>query len=281
MLKHASTYEDMERLSQGTLTARIAGVLRILDLSTFHPLILAVNAMDTDGDQKTELFKLIESYVVRREICGLTTKNYNKVITGLVKQLRDAPEPLVAFRQHLAELMGDASRMPTDLEVAEAFARRRAYGVMPTPRLRYILEQIEYGTRTRFDEVMVATTNLTVEHVMPRKWATHWPLANGSSVPVESSFEATVGNHVLTDEQKAQMDARQRAIDTLGNLTLLTEALNPSIGNGKWAARREKIAKALLALNREIATVEAWSEPEIAARARRLAATSNRVWPSA
>lgn len=280
LIGHAATYSDMERLTPGTLTHRIATVLRIWDLSTFHPLILAINGLEIEDERKTELFDLLESYVVRREICGFTTKNYNKVVIGCVKEVRKDGDPVTALRKHILELAGEASRMPTDLEVSEAFARRRSYGTIPTPRLRYILEQLEYGTRTKFDEVAVATSNLTVEHIMPRKWAAHWPLSNGSTVPVESTFDATVGNHSLTDEQKALMDARQRSIDTLGNLTLLTETLNPSIGNGKWEAKREKIAKSLLALNRDISVVEVWSEPEIAARAGRLAGVSNRIWPS-
>lgn len=280
LLKHAATYMDMERLTPDALTARIAGVLRIWDLSTFHPLILAINAKEIEDDEKTSLFKLIESYVVRREICGLTTKNYNKVVIGLVKQVREGVDPAAALASHLAELTGDASRMPTDLEIAEAIAQRRAYGFTPTPRLRYILEQLEYGSRTRFDEVTVSTKDLTIEHIMPRKWAKHWPLSNGVVVPVESSFEAAVGNHPLTDQDKALMDMRQRWIDTLGNLTLLTEALNPSIGNGHWSAKREKIGKSLLALNRDIGAIDAWGEAEIEARAAKLAATANRIWPT-
>ncbi len=277
LLTHAGTYRDMEKGSPG-LVARIANILRIWDLSTFHPLILAINAKAIEEETKTALFTLIESYVIRREICGLTTKNYNKVVTGLVRQVLDNAEPLVPFRKHLAELTGDASRMPADVQVAEAFARRKAYGVTPTPRLCYILEQLEYGYRTKFDEITVSTANLTIEHVMPRKWAKHWPLKDGTYVPCESSFEAAMGNHPISDEAKVLMDARQRLIDTMGNLTLVTGSLNPSISNGSWPEKREKIGKSLLALNRDIAGKDSWSEEEIELRAASLAAVANKLW---
>lgn len=278
LLTHASTYRDMERVPPTGLLSRIVGVLRTWDLSTFHPLILAVNAKISDDEQKTALFTLLESYVVRREICGLSTKNYNKVAIGLVKQVRDAGDPIIEFHKHLAALTGDASRMPSDLNVVEAFSRQRAYGGIPTPRLRYILEQLEYGSRTKFDEVAVSTANLTIEHVMPQKWSKHWPLAGGTVVPVESSFQAALSNHPVDDKTKTLMDTRQRLVDTLGNLTLLTEALNPSLSNGRWADKRVKIGSSLLAMNREIAREADWSEIAIEKRSGTLAAVANRLW---
>jgi hypothetical protein len=278
LLAHAACYQEMERLPATGVIAQIAGVLRIWDLSTFHPLILAINAKPIEDDRKAKLFELLENYIVRREICGLTTKNYNKVVTGFIKHVRESTGPVAAFQEHLAELTGDASRMPSNVQVAEAIARRQSYGDMPTPRLRYILEQLEYGHRTKFDEMTVATANLTIEHIMPRKWAKHWPLSDGELAPFESSFEAAFDNHQISDEIKALMDTRQRWVDTLGNLTLLTETLNPSISNGSWSAKREKISKSLLALNRDIAENDSWAEVQIELRAAKLADVANRIW---
>ena len=281
LLTHAATYQEMERVPPTGLLARIVSVLRTWDLSTFHPLILAINAKSMDDEHKTSLFMLLEAYIVRREICGLSTKNYNKVATGLVKQVLETTDPVDECRKHLAGLTGDASRMPSDLHVIEAFSRQAVYGSIPTPRLRYILEQLEYGCRTKFDEVAVSTANLTIEHVMPQKWSKYWPLSGGAVAPCESSIQAVMGNHQLDDATKTLMDTRQRWINTMGNLTLLTEALNPSISNGPWEAKREKIGKSLLAMNRNIAAELIWSEAEIGRRAETLATVANRLWKSA
>lgn len=135
-----------------------------------------------------------------------------------------------------------------------------------------------YGSRTKFDEVTVSTANLTIEHIMPQKWAKHWLLPDGTTAPCESSFEAAIANHELTDKAKSLMDARQRWIDTLGNLTLVTDALNPSISNGSWVSKREGIKKLLLAINRDIAQQESWSEGEIEHRTAKLAEVANKIW---
>lgn len=249
-------------------------------MSTFHPLILAINAKAIDNEQKLELFKLVESYIVRREICGLTTKNYNKVVTGFIASLAgDGGDSGAALRSHIAGLTGDASKMPKDVQVSESFAQRDVYNGVPTPRLRYILEHLEYGHRTKFDEVTVSTANLTVEHIMPRKWANHWRLPGDIVVPVESSFEAATGNHQIASETRVLMDARQRRINTMGNLTLLTESLNPHLSNAGWPVKRVKIGESLLAINRDVAKMENWTESEIEKRASDLARIANKRWP--
>jgi hypothetical protein len=116
-------------------------------------------------------------------------------------------------------------------------------------------------------------------HIMPRKWSTNWPLANGKTAPAENSFDPAA--QFLEPEMKTLMDPRQRAVDTLGNLSLLTEALNPSIGNAGWAIKREKFCQSLLRLNREVGKADDWNETAIEARAKILAKTANtKLWPS-
>lgn len=278
LLMHAATYRSMEQHEQDAVTSRIANLLRIWDLSTFHPLILWISAQSIEDSEKIKLFNLIESYIVRREICGLTSKNYNKVVTGLIRHTRGQESVVKAFIEHMSELIGVASKMPSNSELAESFARQPAYGAIATPRLRYILQQIEHRKRTRFDEVTISSDNLTIEHVMPQKWAEHWSLPNGDFAPCESTWEATLQGYHISDESKALIDGRRRIINTLGNLTLVTSSLNPSMGKAGWDTKRERIGGSLLAINRDIASSIDWTEIEIERRAADLAAVACVVW---
>jgi hypothetical protein len=79
---------------------------------------------------------------------------------------------------------------------------------------------------------------------------------------------------------KALINTRQQLVDTLGNLTLLTDARNPSLGNSGWSIKRRKLNESLLALNRDIAAAENWDESEIGKRAADLASVANRLWPA-
>ncbi len=284
LLNHAATYRAMEERDENVVFAKIANVLRIWDMSTFHPLILWVNAQPLEDEDKVRLFSVIESYIVRREICGLTTKNYNKVVTGMIRNTSEQDDLVLVFFDYLSSLTGDAARMPTDAEVEEAFASREVYGRWahggtPSRRLKYILREIEYAKHNKFHETMISSENLEIEHVMPQSWAEHWPLPNGLTAPCESTWEAAYNGHSLDDETKTLMDERQQAVGTLGNLTLLTKPLNAGIRNAAWEIKRERLADdSLLLLNREIASNEMWDEAAIERRADDLAKVANSIW---
>ena len=281
LLAHARTYRKIEEANPEGEIGRIAQIFRIWDLSTFHPLILWVASYVDEEECREYLFHLLESYVIRREICGLTTKNYNKVATSFIRAMRDADKPVDGFISQMATLTGDISRMPTDAQLAEAFANQKAYGAIPTPRLRYILQQIEYELRDKFDEVAVATANLTIEHVMPQEWPEHWPLSNGIFVAHKTTFEALIAGEELDDETKSLVDVRARTINTFGNLTIVTDAMNPSLGNNSWATKKTSLAGSLPALNRKIADQDDWDEQTIESRASDLANVSMKRWRGA
>ncbi len=279
--QHAETYRSMEKQDTEAVFKEVARVLRVWDMSTFYPLVLWINSQLLDGQDKKKLFRGVESYLVRREICGLTHKSYNKVVPGIIRHLKGKNDIISAFFNHISSMTGDVSRMPADMEVKEKIRDRKMYGVVPTPRIRYILHRIENKKRGKKDEIPCATfENLTIEHVMPQSWATHWSLPDGTTAPCESTLEAMSSGYMLDDKTKTLMEERQQALDTLGNLTLVTEVLNPSIGNKAWETKRDLLGKSLLALNREIADNESWDETAIRKRADDLATVANKIWRS-
>ena len=181
LLTHAKTYRDMEENPPFVL-ARITNVLRIWNIFVFHPLILRVITLSIADDEKNKLFRFIESYIVRREICSLTAQAYNKFIPNIIRCSK-GEDPVSDIINHISSMSGDISRMPDDNEVIEAFVHNKAYGNIPTPRLRYILHQIERDMRDKDAEEPGPFEDLTVDHVMPQSWPENWPLPNGISVP--------------------------------------------------------------------------------------------------
>jgi hypothetical protein len=108
----------------------------------------------------------------------------------------------------------------------------------------------------------VAQGKYAIEHVMPRKWATNWPLP-----------------------ANMQPEERDRSVHLLGNLTLLTSRLNSKVSHGPWSgsgAKREALqAHDVLFLNRELmkAAGDGWSEDQIHARTTRLVEILIEIWP--
>lgn len=67
-------------------------------------------------------------------------------------------------------------------------------------------------------------------------------------------------------------------LNRVGNLTLLTKDLNPSVSNGPWEKKLEQILKhSALNLNRSLP--KRWDEKAIGARSDELFRHAVKIWP--
>ncbi len=84
----------------------------------------------------------------------------------------------------------------------------------------------------------------------------------------------------MSEAQLKLIADREALKHTLGNLTLLSDARNPSLGNLNFSKKQVKLKDSLLKLNHEIAESPDWTEERIRARATRLADLAIMVWPA-
>jgi len=230
---------------------------------------------------------LIASYIVRRGLCGLTAKNYNKTFLRIAKHLRENGVSRAEFAASFAGSNGDAVRFPTDQETRDAIRDREQYDRMSTPALRHVICELEMESRTKFDISGAIPDDLTIEHVLPDKWAEWWELPDGTKAPHD--YAVAVG-----DPRHGPIQDRQRLKNTLGNLALLTGAGNTRARNYGFVqtdplssvdkdavriSKREILQKSLLKTNLEMGEYEEWSEKQIRARAGILADRALHRWP--
>ena len=273
LLKHAPTYHELVDPSGENALAWLGRELAVFDVTTAYPLIFVIEASDAPDDEKAALYRLILSYVLRRMICGLTAKNYNNVFLRIGAQLRETGVSVAAGAEAFAMLSGDTARFPNDQEFRDAIATRRQYGNIQQHRLRHILSELERAAWDKFDERASLREDLTIEHVLPDVWATHWPLPDGTRVPPDLMTGMSETHLKLIAEREALKH-------TLGNLTLLTDARNPALSNLDFTLKRDKLRESRLKLNYEIAEMPDWTAERIRARANRLADLAINVWPS-
>ena len=114
--------------------------------------------------------------------------------------------------------------------------------------------------------------DLTIEHILPEVWHEHWPLADGSRAAADS-FSG------MSEAQIRAIAERESLKHTLGNLSLLTGARNPSLGNLGFAIKRETLRQSNLKLNRLIASDVEWNEKAIRDRSAQLAQLVAVTWP--
>lgn len=235
------------------------------DVSTAMPLVVYLATEPEVGDTLSSALDVLESYILRRDICGLPTKGYNRFFIGIIERLRLAgTNKVAALSEHLSARQSDTERWPNDEEWLKGWIGRDQYQSTRQPRLRYILENIEQSKRSALNEDIEIRSTLTVEHIMPQKWQTNWPLPD------------------LKDEDDL-LDLRdlerQRAINRMGNLTLLTHSLNAAVSNGPYSVKLPAVkAHSSLALNRELRNYDTWDEATILARGKALFETARGIW---
>lgn len=174
-----------------------------------------------------------------------------------------AGDTVVGF---LANQDSDVGLWPSDRQIEEAFLNLPLYSLLTRKRLRMILEAIEEELRTDKAENLSVSPKLTIEHTMPRRWQTHWPLVAG----VENKVE--------------QEENRDRLIHTIGNLTLVNNRLNTALSNAPWEDKRVTLNEhSTLFLNKDLLdnAPEVWDESAIEERAKRICLMATKVWPHA
>ena len=238
---------------------------KLIGAGVLTPVLLWLLSSDVPKEQVAKGIRALESFIVRRMICRMTTMGQNRLFIDLLPRLYASEAGCAGdvVINYLAEQTSNTGIWPDDDQLMDSFINQKLYGLLAQMRIRMVLEAIEEELRTDKAEDRFVTPNLTIEHIMPQGWSEHWDLPLG------------------IDETQARLD-RNRLIHTLGNLTLANNRLNTSLSNRPWEEKRSELHDHItLFLNKDIVKEQEWNEDRIEDRARQLALVAMKVWPHA
>ena len=239
---------------------RINFLIFAADNTTMIPYIMFVIKNVSDEDERNKIYDYLESYIVRRLICRKSTKNYSDLFSeNLINADVKTADSLAQFFNEKDPT--NALAMPADVEVERNF--------METEHPNYRALCILYLLESRMRNNHMLSTQLmkysvyTLEHLMPQKWMTNWPLPDGGDA-----------------------DRRMHLVRTLGNCTMITQSLNSTISNDTWSVKLDgknnkgglKVyANGLLTLD-GVLTLDNWDEDNIVSRSKQLAKIACLMW---
>lgn len=267
LARYAAVYERFEHEPHTTPLGRFLYRLGVLEVTTAYPALLCLLGPDGIGEEAERMIALgaIESWLVRRTLTRATTGNYNVVFLGLVNRVRDAARARGTMTgqdvvDYLAALTGESQGWPSASAVRASLRSLPVYRVIPRARLRMILESLEQAMHTGLTEQVLLATDLTIEHVLPQEWQANWPLPSDAD-PVQGRLD------------------RDAAVQRLGNLTLVTGKLNPTMSNGAWHVKRHYLNEhSVLRISSDIRSANAWDEQAITERGERLIDVALALW---
>lgn len=263
---YARVFESWEKESPQTYLGQFLYRLGVMEVTTAYPALLWLLGPEGIGDAAEQEIALaaIESWLVRRMLIRATTKNYNVVFLALLNAVRPSGEGVrpdgEEVARYLAGLAGDSQNWPSAGDVLASLRGLPIYTSITRSRLRMVLEALEWMSHTGFTEQVILPHDLTVEHVLPQEWMPHWPLAD-------------------TDDPMLARSQRDAAKHTLGNLTLVTNRLNPKLSNDPWPQKRDALRKhSVMRISADVRDAETWDEAAIAERGDRLARLAVSIW---
>lgn len=224
------------------------------------------------GHELLASLKIIETFLIRRWVCGVPSHGLNRLFQSLAGLSRNVSEtaglvPEGSFTANLMRVMGtndNSSKMPKDDEFKQALLTRDLYTnkSRSAAALIYLMERLENAESREqiaiFEALEQQNAAYSVEHVMPQNLSKDWRAELGP------------------DADKIHKTWLHR----LANLTLT--AYNSKYSNNSFAEKRSMehgFGSSPLRLNQQIAKYEHWGPAEMEQRAADLVAKALRIWP--
>lgn len=256
MVRHARYYasvlvgpgetSDREERYRGIRQLRAAPAITAMRL-----LACLENSPDFGERDFLKALDLIESYLVRRSVCGESTRGYDTVFAVLTSKIgtrRPLLDLKTAFR-----LLPAGQGFPSNDAFLHALQEKKVYGLRAC---KLILDRLEnHGTKEPSN-----TGAYTIEHILPRnpKLISQW-----------------------TDMLGPDWQAVQETwVHRLGNLTLT--GYNPEYSDRSFSEKKTMdggFRQSAVRLNSLVAEKARWTATEIEERTNILAERALSIWP--
>lgn len=239
---------------------RINAIIFGLETSTLIPYTLYILKNASDECSKNELFRILESYIMRRMVAHLPTKSYNQLFTD--RLISNEIVTKEAFSDYIEKQADKLNFFPKNDDLKTGFNK----AILVNKQSAGIIYFIESKIRNKYKHStqLLGINRYSLEHLMPKKWENNWGKI------LESGLR----------------DLRNKKILTLGNLAIITQNLNASIRDSNWEYKKKGTVNkpGLIHYSSGIETlssflsIEEWNETEIQKRADFLYEKACLIW---
>ncbi len=265
LVEYAHLYQDNinpellnEEIDQKSAIERLNVAVFGLNTTTVVPYMLYILKEVHEKGERDKIFGLLESYLMRRLICKDTAKNYNNLFASLI---RNKVNSYKVLKDRIEKSEDATNRFPNDKALLKGFLESK----LTNQQARTVLYLIEKALQSDKDATVVRPFNeYSVEHVMPKKWRNYWKNLGARDA-----------------------DERDEQVLKLGNLTILTAALNSSIRDADWKTKKTgrgnkkglKDYSAGIKMFKHYLEEDDWNEDVIRERAKELCQQAIAIWP--
>jgi hypothetical protein len=212
----------------------------------FLPFINSIMAGEIDENKAIQTFEVIESFLVRRALCGHEPTGLHAVFKDLWKN--SAGDPTKVREKVVTKTI----IFPTDEMVEDNVLLRPMYSSKIAP---FILAEYERSLQGNQVESFRVLPVMTIDHVMPQDRSDAW-------------------TSVISE------DAHERLKHTWGNLVPLSQGANSSKKSKGWRDTKDLLTgETKFETVKEILKHDVWDEESICTRSKSLSKWAIGRWP--
>ena len=212
--------------------------IKRLEVTTAYPFLL--NCYEDYQQNKitagefVAILKVVENFIVRRFVCGISANTLNKIFPPLYSQIKSKSSGSIIEG---LKIVLQSKGYPKNSEFRSKLIDGKLYGGGDRAiKTKLILEALEESYQHK-EPVLFDT--LTIEHLMPQTLTPYWQ------------------NHLGEDYETTH----ELLLHTIGNLTLT--AYNPELSNATWEKKKEYLNMSHLELNTYFRDKPSWREEDI------------------
>ena len=231
----------------------------MLNIRTTYPFLLGILHDKIENkineEETAKVLRLIESYAVRRSICGIQGGALSQAMASTYKELVEKykqdfyTDTYSKVATKMASINTNAY-FPKNSQFMDGFTSRDMYS---SPLKKYVLYKLENSYQ---DKEIINIDNLTIEHVMPNTITDEWK--KYLNIPDVEEFHEQYKNRI-------------------GNLTLT--AYNSEMGQKLFNEKKNNSDFSRLYLNKYFVDIDKWGKQEIIDRGKHLYEIAEKIWP--
>ena len=229
----------------------------LIELYAIHKKVDATGNPCISAKQLAEIITILNSYLMRRSLCGMDTSDITRYFPTLLKETLadcngDYTGIVEIFKKNLVNRnKGNSQEMPDNNRLRDRIQNANMYN------LRTWLGIFFRKLESENNPAPVDFSKLSIEHLMPQTATQDW-------------YEA-----LNTDK-----DTYDENIHRLGNLTLAARSDNSKMSNKVWEYKNKVLASTNhLKINHEILQKAHWTLTDIENRTQQLIAEIARLYP--
>jgi uncharacterized protein with ParB-like and HNH nuclease domain len=252
LIKNSKVYKQIikEEFKDPKLNTEIINLNKVEAIPAYTFLLNLFSNMEVGLKEEIKIIKLLQSFMLRRQVCKSATGILDAIFSNLCKQ-----ESNNIVNNVKEELKKD---FPSDEDFIKNFIKFD----FNVDRAKYVLGKIEYYINPPAEK-MIDWEQVHLEHIIPKK------IKTTKSKKEYGDWERYLGNDV---------EKHMNNLNKIGNLTLLQGKLNIIASNNVFSEKKYNYKQSDIQITRDLCDYRFFKIKNLNDRSKKLSQYAEKIW---